>query len=170
MWNDGRYQFGFTPSGFFTLINKEGEPLYEQALPFFEKAVSHLVWGFFWVALILISNFFLSKNTLYWTDRFFMTMIILHLFLFGCRLTTLLLLGGLKPILFPPLWIKITRKLQKGGDLQLLTKYQLQNHPGLLINLALVQYTRKENKEAEQNLKKAFTLAPELSERFNTPL
>jgi hypothetical protein len=157
----GRYRFDFTSSGLFTLVDKEGEPLYERALPFFEKAMSHLVWIFFWMSLILASHFFLPLSWLKTTDRLLMALIFFHLFFFGCRLTTLLLFGGLMPILFPPLWIRLTRKLQKGAGFELLTKHALHTHPGLLTNLALVQYTHGESQAACQTLRRALSYAPD---------
>jgi hypothetical protein len=131
---DGKYRFDFSSNGFFLLVNPEGEPLYDQALPYFEKLISHLVWIFFWLMLVITSHFL---PPLPFLDYTFMGLIFLHLFFFGSRLTTLLLLGGLKPILFPPLWVRITRKLQKGAGLELLKKHHLHTHPGLLTNLAL---------------------------------
>ena len=150
----GRYLFDFTPSGLFTLVNKEGDALYDLSLPYFEKSFSHLVWIFFWSALILFSYLF-KHNWHYWTDRLFMALLIVHLFFLGCRLTTLLLMGGLRPILFPPLWIKLTRRLQKGAGIELLKKHQLHTHPGLLTNLALIHYSRGELHKAHTTIQEA---------------
>jgi hypothetical protein len=152
-------------------MDKNGEPLYEQALPFFEKAISHLVWIFFWMSLILASHPFFSVSWLHFTDRALMAMIFFHLFLFGCRLTPLLVKGGLKPILFPPLWVRLTRRMQRGAGMELLTKHDLHNHPGLLTNLSLVQYCNRRHFEACQTLRKALTHAPDhplLSQLFQT--
>lgn len=153
----GRNAFYFNESGFFGLVNKRGEPLYEQALPFFQKACSHLVWIFFWIALILTCQMLFPTQRL--TDRLFMILIFFHLFLFGCRLTSLLLTGGLRPILFPPLWVKLTRKLQKGEGIALLQKYHLENHPGLLSNLAITQYARGEYADAQKSITLALSYA-----------
>jgi hypothetical protein len=157
-FNCDGYTFNFTSSGLFTLVDKEGAPLYEQTLPLFEKLISHLVWIFFWVVLILTTHIFVPPSWLAVTDRLFMGLIFFHLFFFGCRLTSLLLKGGLKPILFPPLWIRLTRKLQKGHSIELLRKYHLEDHPGLLANLALAQFAREQHIEARQTLQRALTL------------
>jgi hypothetical protein len=158
---EGRDTFHFTPSGLFTLVDKEGEPLYEKALPFFEKVVSHLLWILLWLALIWASHAVCSVKWLYFTDRILTLLLFFHLFLLGCRLTTLLLKGGLRAILFPPLWVKLTRQLQKGAGLELLQKYDLHNHPGLLANLSLAQYRRGQYRDAHQTLTQALAHAPD---------
>ena len=152
------YTFDFTASGFFTLVDSNGEPFYEQALPLFERVVSHLMWIFFWLALILTTQFFAWST---YASPLLMGLIFVHLFFAGCRLTTLLITGGLKPILFPPLWIRLTRKLQKGGGIELLEKYNLHNNPGLLTNLSLIYLTRGERQEALNTLHNALSKAPD---------
>ena len=82
----------------------------------------------------------------------------MHIFLFGARLTTLLLKGGVIPIFFPPLWMRLTRQFQKGAGEELLKKHALEEHPGLLANLALAQLRRGEKEEAESLLKRTSTL------------
>jgi tetratricopeptide (TPR) repeat protein len=156
----GKYKYMFTASGFFTLANKADEPLYDQALPLFEKAMSHLIWTFCWISLILASYLFLPRVWLYYTDRFLMALIFVHLFFFGCRLTSLLLKGGIKPILLPPLWVRITRQLQKGKGLELLAKHHLEKHPGLLANLALIQYGKSDYAAAKHTLSQALLYSP----------
>ena len=156
----GSYLFDFTSSGLFTLVDKQGEPLYEKAFPFFEKALSHLVWIFLWLTFILMSHYLLPRSWLCFTDRGLMSLIFLHLFFFGCRLTHLLIGGGLKPILFPPLWIRLTRKLQRDAGLEILKAHRLEHHPGLLVNLSLIHFTQGRSAEAEQTLRLALSHLP----------
>lgn len=156
----GEYRFDFTASGFFTLVDSQGEPFYDQALPFFEKAVAHLIWIFFWLTFIIFTHIFLPSRWQTYLDRILMSIIFAHLFLLGCRLTTLLLKKGLKPILFPPLWIKITRKLQKKPDIQILQKKNLDTHPGLLSNLAIIEYLHGDVVSAQTHLNLALNYAP----------
>lgn len=149
----GKYTFDFAPSGFFTLMNKKGEPLYENSHPFFDKVVGHALWIAIWLTLTLFTHPL--------CDRLFMTFIFIHLFLLGCRLTTLLLNGGFRPLLFPPLWVKLTRSLQKGHGLELLQKFNLHQHPGLLANLALIRYSRGDYQAAQTLANQALILAPD---------
>lgn len=128
----GKYHFDFTSNGFFQLVDNKGEPLYEKAQPCFEKLINNCIWMGIWFTLILV------LHTQIYFGFLLMGLIFIHLFFVGCRLTTLLIMGGLTPILFPPLWVKLTRKMQKGARLEFLQKYHLQNHPGLLFNLALI--------------------------------
>jgi hypothetical protein len=155
------YHFDFAESGLFTIVDSNGACFYEQVFPFFEKTVSHLIWIFFWMSLILASTCFCPQTWLRLSNPLFMIFIFIHLFLFGCRLTTLLLKKGLKPILFPPLWIRVTRKLQKGSGLELLKKYSLETHPGLLSNLARVYYNKGEIDQAAKVLRLALVYAPD---------
>ncbi len=155
-----RFFFDFTSSGLFTLVNQEGDSLYEQILPFFEKSVSHLLWISLWLTLILLSHLFLPQSMLNISDFAVMALIFFHLFFFGCRVTPLLLKGGLKQTLFPPLWIRLTRKLQKGKGIELLEKHNLHAHPGLLTNLALAQVQRGELNLAYNTLQLALMHAP----------
>jgi len=157
---DGRYHYNFLPSGFFTLLNHKGEPYYEVARILVERLVSHLVWIFCWVVLILTIHFFNFEKLIYFSDRFFTALIIANLFLFGCRLTTLLLRGGIRPVLFPPLWIRLTRRMQKGGGLEVLKRHDLQEHPGLLANLAIAELSRKDCKSAKLTLREALKFCP----------
>lgn len=158
---DGRYTYGFTSTGLFTLINKNGEPLYEETIPICEKLGSHLLWIFLWIVIIVASNLFFSDTVVRVVDRLFMTLIFFNLFLFGCRLTTLLLKGGFKPIFFPPLWMRLTRQLQKGKGIELLKNHKLDTHPGLLVNLALVQFSRDQFTEGRHTLRQALALYPD---------
>lgn len=158
---DGRYTYGFTSSGLFTLMNKDGEPLYEEAIPLCEKLGSHLLWIFLWIVGIVSANLLFSDSIVLVVDRVFMTLIFFHLFLFGCRLTSLLLKGGFRPIFFPPLWMSLTRELQKGKGIEILKKHNLSDHPGLLVNLALVQFSREQINEGRQTLHRALSLCPD---------
>jgi hypothetical protein len=148
----GKYTFDFTP--LFTLVDQFGEPIYPRALPLLEKLASHFLYVILWLTLLLIPQPF-SQTTNY----IFMSAIFFHLFFIGCRLTSLLLLGGLIPTLFPPLWIRLTRKLQRNPSLSLLKKYNLHNHPGLLTNLALIQHI-SHNPSARSTLQLALSHAP----------
>ncbi len=121
-----KYTFGYAPSGHFTLLNKWGEPFYERALPLFQKVLSHLLW------LVL----FLILTRLH---PWFMAFVFFSLFLLGMRLTALMLSGGLRPILFPPLWVRLSNQLRRGADERILAKHGLEKHPGLLTNLILSQ-------------------------------
>jgi len=159
--SDERYFYDFTTSGFFTLVNQNGEPLYEKALPFFEKAYSHLIWIFLWFTLIAFSHFACPTVWHFFCDRILMILIFFHLFIFGCRLTSLLLKGGLWPILFPPLWVRLTRRMQKGLGLELLKSKDLAAHPGLLANLSLICFIQKRHREAEQALHLALNILPD---------
>ncbi|NGX61531.1 MAG: hypothetical protein K940chlam9_01018 [Chlamydiae bacterium] len=154
----GRYTFNFTPSGLFTLVDKQGEPLYTKALPLFEKSGSQLIWIFFWLTLILFAQTFIPLFPR--IQLIFMGMVFVHLFILGLRLTSLLLYGALKPFLFPPQWVRITRKLQKGAGIALLQKHQLERHPGLLVNLALAHQSRGETTQAKVHLQQAHNLCP----------
>lgn len=156
--SDGRYTYGFTSSGLFTLIDSNGDSLYQQVIPLWEKLGSHLVWIFFWVMLIVATNLFFVSSV---ANRLFMTLIFLHLFLFSCRLTTLLLKGGVKPVLFPPFWIRITRQLQKGKNLDHLKAHDLDQHPGLLVNLALVELSQGNSQEGHHLLRRALSFCPD---------
>lgn len=158
--SDGRYAYGFTPTGFFTLISREGESLYEETIPLCEKLGSHLIWIFLWASVAAFFNLF-SFPIFFVLSRFVMAMIFLHIFLFGCRLTTLLMKGGFRPIFFPPLWIRVTRQLQKGGNFTLLKRYHLDRHPGLLVNLALIEFSRRNDNEGRQALQRALAISPE---------
>ncbi|MCH9625806.1 MAG: hypothetical protein S4CHLAM123_09860 [Chlamydiales bacterium] len=142
-------------------MNKKGEPLYDGALPLFEKVLSHLIWVFFWLVLILVSHLFLPQSWMHFADKILMSFVFVHCFIGGCRLTTLLLHGGLAPILFPPLWVRLTRRLLKGEGMELLSKHNLERHPGLLSNLALMHYHRNESTQAMDVIKKALMYAPD---------
>ena len=159
--HDGRYAYGFTSSGFFTLINRDGEPLYDATIPLCEKLGSHLIWIFLWIVLIIASNLLLPDQYVFIIDCVLMSLIFFHLFLFGCRLTTLLLKGGFRPVFFPPLWMRLTRQLQKGEGLECLKEHKLEEHPGLLVNLALIQFTRDQKQEGQQTLRRALSLCPD---------
>lgn len=89
-----------------------------------------------------------------------MGFIFFHLFILGIRLTALLLVGGLKPIFSPPLWVKLTNQFQKGAGYSLLEQHHLQSHPGLLANLALAKAIRGEEGESKSALEKALKLCP----------
>lgn len=158
---DGRYEYGFTDRGVFTLLTKKGESLYAYAIPLCEKLGSHLLWVFFWLVLILVSNLFFSDRVVFMSGRVFMSLIFVHLFIFGCRLTTLLIKGGFRPVFFPPLWIRLTRQFQKGSGIELLKKHQLDTHPGLLVNLALTQLNREEPEKGHQTLVQALHHCPD---------
>lgn len=157
--SDGRYTYGFAPSGLFTLVNREGEPLYDEAIPLYRKLFSHLVWIFLWIVVISTTNLLFSQILL--INRIFMSLIFFHLFLIGYRLTTLLLKGGFRPIFFPPLWIRLTRELQRGKGIELLKKHNLHEHPGMLVNLALVQFNREHVSDGRQTLSHALALCPD---------
>jgi len=159
--SDGRYAYGFTSSGLFTLLNKDGESLYDEVVPLCEKLGSHLIWVFLWIVVIVASNLLFSDSVVTIVNRVFMSLIFVHLFLFGCRLTTLLIKGGFKPIFFPPLWMRITRELQKGKGAEVLKKHSLEEHPGLLVNLALVQFSREQTHEGRQTLRHALSVCPD---------
>ncbi|MFN0065835.1 MAG: hypothetical protein ACKVOH_06330 [Chlamydiales bacterium] len=154
----GKYHFNFTEKGYFALLNSKGEPFYEQVIPLAEKVLSHSIWITLWMLFILATNFWLPDSWLFILNKIAMAMILLHFFILGCRATTLLISGGVSPLFFPPLWTKLTRKFLQGSGIELLAKHQLEEHPGLLVNLALAQHLRGEEKNAEQNLQKAFSL------------
>lgn len=90
-----------------------------------------------------------------------MSLVFFHLFVVGCRFTSLVIHGGFLAILFPPLWIRITRKFQKSEGIQLLKRYHLEKHPGLLANLALIQMNRSEVQQARETLKLALDILPD---------
>jgi len=69
--------------------------------------------------------------------------------------------GSIIAVFFPPTWIRITRKLQKGRGLDLLEEHDLAEHPGLLINLALVQFSRDQKREGHQTARRALSLCPD---------
>lgn len=144
--DDGRYSYGFTNRGLFTLLNKNGEPLYNTVIPLIYKLGSHLLWILIW----FIGLFFLDF------PRLFTSLIIFHLFLFGCRLTALLLKGGFFPLLFPPLWMRLTKRLYRGEGFELLKRYNLERHPGLLVNLARAQLGRDQQEEGLKTLQTAY--------------
>lgn len=155
----GKYSFDFTtPSGLFTLVNSEGDAFYEPSLRYFEKALSHVLWIFFWLSILVVTH---QNFSFLWLEQALMSLVFIHLFLFGCRLTTLLVNGGIKPLLFPPLWIKLTRKMQKGQGLELLKKHHLDDHPGLLVNLALIQFHQRQTQLAEHTFQQALSLLPD---------
>ncbi len=157
--SDGYYTYGFTSSGLFTLINKGGESLYDKAIPLLEKLGSHFLWIFLWIVVLVASNLIFSDPKL--INRLFMSLIFFHLFLVGCRVTSLMLNGKLKPLFFPPLWIRLTRELQKGGGIEILKKHTLDTHPGLLVNLALTQFTQGHAQEGQATLKHALSFCPD---------
>ncbi|MCC5832090.1 MAG: hypothetical protein JJU12_03505 [Chlamydiales bacterium] len=157
---DGRYTYGFTSYGLFTVIDKEGQSLYSEAIPLCEKLGGHLLWIFLWIVVLVASNLFCPDSVILIIDRIFMSLIFFHLFLFGCRLTSLLLIGGFRPIFFPPLWMRLTRELQKGQGIEILKKHNLSDHPGLLVNLALVQLSREQIDEGRHTLRHALALCP----------
>lgn len=145
--DDGRYLYGFTNKGLFTLFNKRGEPFYDVVIPLINKLGSHLIWIIFWMQGL----FFLTLPYL------FMSLIIFHLFLFGCCLTALFLKGGFFPLLFPPLWIRVTKQLHCGrSGFELLKRYNLERHPGLLVNLAHVQLRMNQQEEGVKTLYAAY--------------
>jgi hypothetical protein len=156
-----RYTYDFTSSGFYTLVTKDGEPLYEKAFPYFEKVYSHLIWMLIWTCLILLSRILAPASWLTFMDLFFMSLIFLHLFLFGCRLTSLLLVGGLKPFLFPPVCVRLTRKMQQNPCLDILKSKNLASHPGLLVNLSLIQHIQGRRSEAKETLRLALDILPD---------
>lgn len=125
--------FGYTSEGFYTLLTRDGEPLYAHALPLAEKLLSHILYIALWLTCIFL---FPSVGT------YFMSAIFVHLFFFGCRLTTLLIKGGLLAVLFPPLHARITSKLARGAGIDLLKKHNLETHPGLLANLNLLDQNK----------------------------
>lgn len=158
--HDGHYEYGFTPSGLFTILNKKGESYYNVVLPLFEKLGSHLIWIFLWIVAILVSNLLFSPHVLRLPNLLMMSLIFVHLMIFGSRLTHLLLQGGCLAVLFPPLWIRITRQFQKGKGTELLEKHKLRDHPGLLVNLGLIQIDSGRLAEGKQRLEEALVSAP----------
>lgn len=156
------HRFSFTSSGLFTLIDEKGESFYERRQPLFDKLLSHLLWVCSWLSLIAILNYF-CKNIflLKMVNSFLMALIFVHLFIFGCRLTQLLLMGGIKELLFPPLWERVGRKLEKKGSLQLLQAYKLDTHMGHLTNLVRIQIKKGAISDAKATLEKALSHFPE---------
>lgn len=140
--SDGRYSYGFTESGLFTLLDKKGEPFYPKVLPLVDKILSHLIYLLFWLVLIGIFNCLVPQSLLPVSNRILMSLVVFHLFFLGCRLTTLLMIHPLRPLFFPPLWVRLMRKIAKGGGMELLEKYQLETHEGLLANLRLAEALR----------------------------
>lgn len=153
--------FNFTETGLFTLVDRDGEPVYPQILPIFDKLISHCLWILLWGGYILLHHYLFPTLLREGVDKFLMSVIFVHLFFLGCRLTTLLLKGGLKAIFFPHLWMRITRRLCKNPSLELLRKYHLETHPGLLANLALAHISREEFSAARSALELAMKQAPE---------
>ncbi len=157
----GKNSFNFSSSGFFTLLNSKGEPLYDISLPLFNKVCSHLLWIILWASLIIATNLLGPTTYLKTTNPLLMSLLVLHIFLLGCRLTNLLIYGAIKPIFSPPLWIKLTRQFQKGEGLDLLKKHHLEDHPGLLANLALTKAYLNKPQAAKEILDKALDLCPQ---------
>lgn len=156
----GKYRFNFSEKGIFTLMNRRGESLYEMAFPVFNKVCSHLLWMLLWTLLIGVTNFFGPTTYLKTTNPLFMALIFFHLFIFGGRLTQLMLVGGVKAICAPPLWIKLTRQFQKGEGIELLKKHKLENHPGLLANLSLIKAQLGESDASKEILSHALEICP----------
>ena len=156
----GKYRFNFSEKGIFTLMNRKGEPLYELAFPLFNKVCSHLLWILLWTLLIAVTNLFGPTTYLKTTNPLFMSLIFFHLFLFGGRLTQLLLVGGCRAIISPPLWIRLTRQFQKGAGVELLKRHRLENHPGLLANLSLIKAQLGDSEASELTLSHALELCP----------
>ncbi len=156
----GGYTFNFSTKGLFTLLNRKEEPLYEIALPLFNKVCSHLLWMMLWIFLIALTNFFGPTYYLKTSNPLFMSLIFFHLFFFGIRLTSLLVAGGIQAIFSPPLWVHITKQFQRGEGFALLEKHQLQRHPGLLANLALSKALQGDYKTAKDAINQALDLCP----------
>ncbi|MCP5469697.1 MAG: hypothetical protein H7A36_04235 [Chlamydiales bacterium] len=152
--SDGKYQYGFTQSGLFTLLDKKGEPFYPKVLPIADKVLGNLIWIALWVLAIFLTNWLLPSPILLHTNRALMALLIFNLFFLGCRLTQLLLCRPLRPLFFPPLWMRLTRQIARGADITLLKKHNLQDHPGLLANLALahkLRYNKMDEQSAENH-------------------
>jgi len=74
--SDGRYPYGFTSSGLFTLLNKDGGSLYNEVIPLCEKLGSHLIWIFLWIVLIVLSNLLFSDAIVSILNRILMSVIV----------------------------------------------------------------------------------------------
>lgn len=156
---DGSHIFNFTSSGFFTLVDRTGAPLYNKVFPLFIKATSHLIWSIMWLVIYLgLSLFFtLPKVVL----LIFLGLLVFHSVCFLFRMVKLLMIKGVRPLISPPKWIKVTRRLQKGADLSYLEEQKLNKHPGLLANLALLESLRGNPTAAKYALQLAIKLCPD---------
>ncbi|MCH9610426.1 MAG: hypothetical protein S4CHLAM81_12720 [Chlamydiales bacterium] len=142
LMNDGKYTYGFTDAGMFTLLDKKGEPLYPKGLPLLDRVLSHLIYITIWALAILITALFCPIQVLRITNPLLMTLLIINLFFLGCRFTSLCMISPLKPLIFPPLWMRITRDIAKGAGIEALQKHGLEEHEGLLANLKLASSFR----------------------------
>ena len=147
--SDGKYTYGYTEYGLFTLLDKKGEPLYPKGLPLLEKALSHLIYISLWLLAILLTNLLLPITFLKYSNPAFMTLLMFNLFLGGCRFTSLMMIHPFKPLLFPPLWMKITRQIANGAGIEVLQKHHLEDHPGLLANLKLAEALRDSKQSSD---------------------
>lgn len=141
--NDGKYTYGYTESGLFTLLDKKGEPLYPKGYFLLDKVLSHFIYITIWALLILLSAWYAPTAITKYSNPLLMSLLLINLFFLGCRLTSLLMIHPLKPLFFPPLWMRITKKIAKGADFELLKEYNLETHEGLLANLNLAQQLRE---------------------------
>ncbi|MCH9608725.1 MAG: hypothetical protein S4CHLAM45_13060 [Chlamydiales bacterium] len=154
------HTFNFSSTGFFTPLNRNGEPLYESAFPLFNKMCGHLLWLLLWTFVVVFSNWLGPKTYLKTINPLLIGLIVLHLFLLGLRFTSLLLTGGIKSLFAPPLWVRITRQFQKGKGIELLKEYHLERHPGLLANLALAKALLQQPDASKEAVEKALDLCP----------
>ena len=143
--NDGRYNYGYTESGLFTLLDKKGEPLYPKGYFFLDRVLSHLIYITFWTVLILVTAWYCPVKITRFSNPILMSLLMINLFFLGCRLTSLLMIHPLRPLFFPPLWMRLTKQIAKGADITLLEKHNLENHEGLLANLRLARQLMNKN-------------------------
>ena len=54
----------------------------------------------------------------------------------------------------------MTRKIQRGAGIELLEFHNLASHPGLLVNLSLIQQMKGHSFEAKQTLMRALACLP----------
>lgn len=144
------YRFGIATSKKFAILDDQGRELRLVLQLLLKKIFFHIGCLCLWTVLLLATPYFL----------FFLLLGFLNFFCLIFRLVHFLLDGGARLLYFPPLWEKLTERIESGEDFTLLKQYHLENHPGLLYNLARVEKRRGNLEKAKEALILAQKLAP----------
>lgn len=152
------YYYNFSLLGRFELLDKENfkkkklpSSLLKETSLLCEKIGSHAIWMGVWI---------LASSSIKKFSSLFFLLSVLHLFILGVHMTTLMIYGSLKALIFPPIWEKISKKIMKSKDVSILANYGLNQHPGFLTNLAIAYDKKGEVEQAILWLNCALELCP----------
>ncbi len=173
--HDSKLHFACTEDAYFSFVGTE----HEKKVGFFkdkhchgsqsfhtrvknvtDHVKSHGIWLVFWGLIIsLVTLFADSPLTLF----ALMILCFIHVTLIGYYFTGLLLSHSIRPLLFPPLWHKITRLIQTGkieDAKKILQFHKLTDHPGFIYNFALAAFKSEQYELAWNYLNRALELCP----------